>query len=109
MVLDAEIEVLGVVGFTTKTADFTVLNEMSLGDQVWIDLDNDGIFEAGESGIAGVALTLYEDTDSDDDYLDETPLATTTTDGSGNYLFTGLFPVITSYKSMPRTSLVGVC
>ncbi len=90
--LDAQIEVLGVVGFTTRTADFTVLNEMSLGDQVWIDLDNDGIFELGESGIAGVALTLYEDTDSDDDYLDETPLATTTTDGSGNYLFTGLFP-----------------
>ncbi len=90
--LDAQIEVLGVVGFTNKTADFTVLNEMSLGDQVWIDLNNDGIFDVGETGIAGVAVTLYEDTDSDDDYLDETPLATTTTDGSGNYLFENLFP-----------------
>lgn len=90
--LDAEIEMLGVVGFTTKTADFIVLNEMSLGDQVWIDLDNDGVFEAGEVGVAGVAITLFEDTDGDDDYTDETPLQTALTDASGNYLFEGLFP-----------------
>ena len=89
---DAQIDVVGVVGFTTKSADFIVLNEMSLGDQVWIDLDNDGMFEAGEVGVAGVAVTLYEDTDGDDDYTDETPLQTALTDASGNYLFEGLFP-----------------
>lgn len=90
--LDAEVEVLGVVGFTTKTADFTVLNEISLGDQIWLDFDNDGVFDLGETGIQNVAVTLYEDTDGDDDYLDETAIDTALTDASGNYLFTGLLP-----------------
>lgn len=90
--LDAQIEVLGVVGFTTLTADFMVLDELSLGDQVFLDADNDGLFEAGESGVAGVAVTLFEDTDGDGDHLDEAIAATTTTDATGRYLFTGLLP-----------------
>lgn len=90
--LDVQVEVLGVVGFTTKTEDFTVLNEISLGDQIWIDLDNDGVFDPGESGVENVAITLYEDTDGDDDFLDEIAIDTALTDASGNYLFTGLLP-----------------
>ncbi len=93
--LDAEFEVIGVVGLTEVVADpLTVLNEMSLGDQVWIDLDNDGMFETGESGVQGVALTLFEDENNNDliDAGEATPVDTTTTDASGNYLFTGLLP-----------------
>lgn len=90
--LDAQIDVVGIVGFTTKTADFTVLNEMSLGDQVWLDLDNDGVFDAGETGVAGVALTLFEDSDGDDSISGETQVATTTTAADGTYLFSGLLP-----------------
>lgn len=90
--LDAQMDVVGVVGFTTKTADFTVLNEMSLGDLVWLDSDNDGVAEAGEPGIANVAVTLYEDSDSDDSIVGEAIADTTTTDLTGAYLFTGLLP-----------------
>ncbi|MEQ8849359.1 SdrD B-like domain-containing protein [Botrimarina sp.] len=90
--LDAEVEVLGVVGFTTQTANFTVLDELSLGDRVFLDADNDGLFDAGESGVAGVALTLFEDTDNDGDHLDEVAVDTTTTDANGLYLFAGLLP-----------------
>lgn len=90
--LDAQVDVVGVVGFTTKTADFTVLNEMSIGDLVWLDTDNDGVAEAGEPGIANVAVTLYEDSDGDDSIVGEAIAGTTTTDLTGAYLFTGLLP-----------------
>ena len=66
--LDARVELVGVAGNTVKTAGFTVLNRMSLGDQVFADLDNDGVFESGESGIPDVVVALYEDSDSSGDY-----------------------------------------
>ena len=64
---------------------------LSLGNLVWEDLDNDGIFDAGtESGISGVEVQLYDlGTDgikSGDDNL----LGTEVTDGNGEYLFDGL-------------------
>ncbi|TWT99975.1 Serine-aspartate repeat-containing protein I precursor [Botrimarina colliarenosi] len=90
--LDAQVDVVGVLGYTTKTADFTVLNEMSLGDQVWLDLDNDGVFDPGETGVAGVALTLFEDSDGDDSISGETQVGTATTASDGTYLFSSLLP-----------------
>ncbi|QDT70562.1 Serine-aspartate repeat-containing protein E precursor [Planctomycetes bacterium MalM25] len=90
--LDAQVDVVGIVGFTTKTADFTVLNEMSIGDLVWLDSDNDGVADVGEPGISSVAVTLYEDSDSDDSIVGEAIAGTTTTDLTGAYLFTGLLP-----------------
>ncbi|QDU57686.1 SdrD B-like domain-containing protein [Aeoliella mucimassa] len=66
--LDARIEVVGVMGYTTKTADFSVLNRMSIGDQVFADFDNDGVLDPGETGIEDVVVSLYEDTDSSGDY-----------------------------------------
>ncbi|MDP0490080.1 MAG: SdrD B-like domain-containing protein [Verrucomicrobiota bacterium JB023] len=65
----------------------------SLSGQVLEDLDGDGI---GDRAIAGVVLTLKDangaDVDSDPDTAGIQP-TTTTTDGSGNYSFTGLEPV----------------
>jgi uncharacterized repeat protein (TIGR01451 family) len=90
--LDAQVDVVGIVGYTTKTADFTVLNQMSIGDLVWLDVDNDGVFDAGETGIAGVAVTLFTDTNNDDSIVSETQVGTATTDSNGAYLFTGLLP-----------------
>lgn len=96
--LDAQVDVVGVVGFTTKTADFTVLNEMSLGDRVWIDVDNDGMLMGGEQGVNDVALSLFLDANNNDiiDADEATAVATTTTSTlgglAGSYLFTGLLP-----------------
>ncbi|MBL7766589.1 MAG: hypothetical protein JNJ58_10875, partial [Chitinophagaceae bacterium] len=56
----------------------------SLGNAVWYDLNNDGIQTAGEPGVQGVSVTLYDNTN--------TAIATTTTDGNGEYSFVGLAP-----------------
>ncbi|MEZ4675058.1 MAG: SdrD B-like domain-containing protein [Caldilineaceae bacterium] len=55
-----------------------------LGDRVWYDTDANGVQDAGEVGIAGVEVVLYD--------LNDTPVATTTTDVDGMYFFTALVP-----------------
>jgi hypothetical protein len=54
-----------------------------LGDFIWNDLNQDGIQEAGEPGIAGVLVCLYNDVDRDGvfDLGGDTPVA-----GAGNQL-----------------------
>lgn len=56
----------------------------SLGDFVWDDTNKDGIRDAGETGIAGVEVTL---TDCNDNFV-----ASTNTLGDGSYGFSGLNP-----------------
>ena len=51
----------------------------SIGDFVWLDADCDGIQDAGEAGVAGVKVNLY---DSSGFLVD-----TQTTDANGYYLF----------------------
>lgn len=58
----------------------------SLGDFVWEDMDADGIQDAGEPGVEGVTVELYEGCGG------TVPIATTATDANGNYLFTDLTP-----------------
>ena len=55
----------------------------SLGDFVWEDFDADGIQDAGEPGIQGVSVELFDATTM-------TSLGTMTTGPTGEYLFTGL-------------------
>ena len=65
----------------------------SIGDTVYEDVANNGVYDAGtDIGISGVTVSLYEDSNGDgilDPGLDAL-VGTTTTDGSGNYLFSGL-------------------
>ncbi|MEN9548029.1 MAG: hypothetical protein RIR12_620 [Bacteroidota bacterium] len=62
---------------------FNQPNVNSIGDRVWLDIDNDGIQDATEAGVSGVTVTLYA---SDG----VTVMATTVSDANGNYLFTNL-------------------
>lgn len=57
-----------------------------LGDRVWNDLDNDGVQDAGEPGIASVRVELW----SVDAGAPSALLATTFTDPDGLYLFENL-------------------
>jgi uncharacterized repeat protein (TIGR01451 family) len=57
----------------------------SLGDFVWYDTNLNGIQDAGETGVQGVSVALYNATTN-------TQLATTTTDSNGKYSFTNLNP-----------------
>ena len=57
---------------------------LTIGDTVFADVDGDGVHDAGEPGLSGVTVTLSDD--------NAATIATTTTDGSGNYSFTELTP-----------------
>ena len=63
--------------------DFGVDHKGKVGDTVWNDLANPGVQDAGEPGLAGVTVRLYDSTGT-------TLLATTVTDSQGKYLFQGL-------------------
>jgi uncharacterized repeat protein (TIGR01451 family) len=64
-------------------------NTLSLGNRVWIDSDNSGNQNGSEVGVANVRMSLYRD-DNNDQIPDGAAIATTTTNGSGYYLFTNL-------------------
>lgn len=91
---DAQFDFTQTVGQTTKTINFANLNPMSLGNSVFRDSNNNGTKEVGEAGISGVTVQLYEDTNLSSDYNVgvDTLVNSTTTDSSGNYLFTDLLP-----------------
>jgi len=91
---DGQVSRVGLVGRATKRADFTALPRLSLGDHVWSDINDNGLQETGEAGIAEVKLNLYEDTDQNNQYsrgVDQW-LGMTRTDANGDYLFEDLFP-----------------
>ena len=70
-------------GDNNLTIDAGLYKLAQLGDRVWYDANGNGIQDAGETGAAGVLVTLK---------TGSTVLATQTTDANGNYLFTGLAP-----------------
>jgi len=90
--LDSNIDASGqtpntvlVAGQADLSIDAGFYRNASLGNQVWLDANNNGIQDAGEAGVAGVKVTLLDSTGN----IVGAPLST---DASGNYLFTGLNP-----------------
>ena len=71
-------------GTLNDTYDFGFIEPATIGDRVWLDEDGDGVQDAGEAGIANVTVELYADGDTPGT---DTPIATTTTDLDGGYLF----------------------
>jgi uncharacterized repeat protein (TIGR01451 family) len=70
-------------GFTTvTTADFGFWRALpaAIGDQVFIDTNQNGVYDAGDAPIGNVTVNLYEANGV-------TVVATTTTDPLGQYLF----------------------
>ena len=55
----------------------------SIGGEVWLDANADGLQAAGEVGQAGTTVRLLQDT---------TTIITTTTDAAGRYTFSALPP-----------------
>ena len=70
-------------------ATATILPLSSLGDRVWHDSNANGQQDAGEAGVADVAVELYASVDG---LPTGSALSSTTTDASGNYLFSDLQP-----------------
>ncbi|WP_261303569.1 SdrD B-like domain-containing protein [Paenibacillus andongensis] len=71
---------------TDMTLDAGIYTKGSIGDFVWLDKDADGQQDAGEPGLAGVTVKLYNAADL------TTSLSTATTDINGKYSFPGLDP-----------------
>ena len=69
----------------------TTLDTLTLGNQIFDDVNGDGKFDAGDTGVANVNLTLFADTNNDGVFdAGDTQIAITTTNGSGIYSFAGL-------------------
>ncbi len=95
----AEPVVTNATGETANpTVDFGLIaaSGLSLGNLVWLDLNNNGVADPGEPGLAGVTMRLIAADGV-------TVLATTVTNGSGFYLFPGLAPG-TYYVEVDRTT-----
>ncbi|RIK75620.1 MAG: hypothetical protein DCC67_15055 [Planctomycetota bacterium] len=92
--VDGQVSLVGLIGLTTKTADFTAYNRLSLGDRVWNDANNNGQLDGGEQGISGVTLNLYNDADGNNQYTPgvDALVASTATDAAGHYTFADLLP-----------------
>jgi uncharacterized repeat protein (TIGR01451 family)/fimbrial isopeptide formation D2 family protein len=73
-----------------EDADFGFWKEQpaSIGDQVCIDGNQDGLCTAGETGVMGVVVSIYRD--SNGDGVGETLVTTATTSVTGYYRFDGL-------------------
>jgi uncharacterized repeat protein (TIGR01451 family) len=89
--LDSDVDLTGTAPCTTidggerdSTWDAGLLILASLGDQVWHDLDGDGVQDPGEPGIADVEVNLYDGQGNFE--------GTTTTNADGQYLFDLLYP-----------------
>lgn len=76
---------------SNQTVDFGFFQPVSLGNRVWLDPNNNGVIDSGESGIEGVTLKLWTDDDGDGE-PDASTLLTAITDQEGYYLFDNLVP-----------------
>ncbi len=68
----------------------------SLGNYVWNDVNNNGVQDANEAGVAGVTVTLYAADGV-------TVIATTITDEFGAYIFNNLTPgsYVVGFSNLP--------
>ena len=71
-------------GETNNTFDAGVYQEASISNFVWEDVNFNGLQDIGEPGIDNITINLYDSSN--------TFLATTTSNASGFYSFTGLTP-----------------
>ena len=92
---DKPIDGDGINGNLTLDFGFSCPLELCLGNLVFYDPDNDGLFEPldGEFGIVGVLMNLYRDTDGSGDLtVGDALLDSLMTGADGLYQFCGLAP-----------------
>ena len=79
-------------GNDTVTGSVNV-NDASIAGSVYVDTNDNGIRDGGEAGIPGVQMRL-----TGTDIYANTITRTTSTNGSGNYIFSGLPPSASGYS-----------
>lgn len=95
---------------TTEPSPTTSANQC-IGDMVWNDANQDGIFDTGELGIANVSLELYKEVGTPDGIINgqDSLVETLVTDADGKYNFCNLEAHPTYYiiKMTSSTGEVG--
>lgn len=99
--VDTQIDNLGLFGPTVFERNIANLNPMTIGNQLFLDRNNNGLLDGTDSGIGGVSLRLYTDTNGNS-ILDPAeitaqptpPTTTSSTSGGslGQYTFGDLLP-----------------
>ncbi|OWK43206.1 hypothetical protein FRUB_02805 [Fimbriiglobus ruber] len=74
----------GGTGSANNNVNLGLFPTLSLGNLIWSDTNNDGMVDGTEAGIPGVVVDLLDGSGN--------LVATTTTNATGNYLFTDLIP-----------------
>lgn len=89
--LDSDASASGLTGLITLTSgqndttwDAGLYNTVSISNYVWEDMNANGIQDAGEAGLDGVTVNLYD--------AANVLLASAITSAGGQYIFTGLTP-----------------
>ncbi|OWK43205.1 hypothetical protein FRUB_02804 [Fimbriiglobus ruber] len=80
-------------GTANTNVNLGLFTPVSIDSTVWDDTNNDGVQEPGEPGIPGATVVLLDASGN--------PVATTTTDASGNYQFNDLTPGTYSVQVTP--------
>jgi hypothetical protein len=75
----------------TSSPEALVVDSLTLGNLVFIDANNNGVFDGGDTGVNGVTISLFADADNNN-VADGAAIATTTTAGGGLYSFGNLAP-----------------
>jgi uncharacterized repeat protein (TIGR01451 family) len=84
------------VGIVLYEGDNSIENNFiegggTIGNFVYQDMNNNGLYDGGDTPLATVELTLYRDINENGILeVTDTPIATRMTDGAGLYLFTDL-------------------
>ena len=87
---------MNLMGMQNNTVDFGLYEPqasptLSLGDLVFIDEDNDGLFNNNDTGIEEVEVVLYDvGPDNEKNTADDIEIETQETNGFGEYLFTDI-------------------
>lgn len=74
------------------TLDFGFYCPYALGNQLWLDPNDNGRVDRNEPGLPGITVTLYSPSGDPADPTDDLPLGQTPTAPGGLYLFPGLPP-----------------
>ncbi|MGL6075694.1 MAG: SdrD B-like domain-containing protein [Fimbriiglobus sp.] len=80
-----------------RDQDFGFFRPLSVGDYVWLDVNNNGLADPGEPGIAGVTVYLIDGSGA--------TISTATTSGDGLYRFSGLSAGTYSVEIVPPAGL----
>jgi protocatechuate 3,4-dioxygenase beta subunit len=88
---DGNADGLLTVALTTSVsdADFGIAQAVTIGDYTWLDVNGNGIQDAGEPSLGGVTVVLFQ-TNALTQSM--TAVATNLSDPNGAYLFTNLAP-----------------